>query len=371
MITIIIGLLILLVFSFLYPGLSRRTCSHSIYIFLPANLKHTMSNNQDYASTCPENLNSTDCLLRLVIATLEKPETFTFNWDPISFGFSVSVGILATIFAIFASYQAILASTDGRRKSSHTAIGEWADLTTHQWSWRDLNRLSIAVTPILRAKRVMRSIDFHTQPTQPTQLTREPEPEPKSLLAWLWAAFWKVEKLLKRSPPAATWLLFLEHMSLSELVLRDCTSTVKRNLVGKKLVSKELVGKSPMMQPTMADYLPSDLVSVRAYAEVGFIVAAAAAAGGIHTLDFGRDRFPALAGDGAQVDFRDHPMLGTFAAFTNYGAPTTATRNPTNSVKMLRRISRAISHSYSDVDIHGSHKKMRCTKTQRINQARE
>ncbi|KAK4170754.1 hypothetical protein QBC36DRAFT_316418 [Triangularia setosa] len=76
----------------------------------------------------------------------------------------------------------------------------------------------------------------------------------------------------------------------------------------------------------MADYLPGDLLAVPAYAEVGFLVAAAAAAGA-HSLNIVSEasfqsRYPIMLGNDFQLDFRHHPMLGTVGVFSQYGQPS-------------------------------------------------
>ncbi|KAK4098169.1 hypothetical protein N658DRAFT_488687 [Parathielavia hyrcaniae] len=109
-------------------------------------------------SSCPEDGNSTDCLLRLVLRTLEArgaAEDEKVDWDPVTFAFTVPISIFAAAFALITIYQAILAAGPGRRKSNRRAIGSWADYMTQEWNWHDLNRLTIATTPVLRSEEVL------------------------------------------------------------------------------------------------------------------------------------------------------------------------------------------------------------------------
>ncbi|KAH9221572.1 hypothetical protein DL95DRAFT_381879 [Leptodontidium sp. 2 PMI_412] len=54
-------------------------------------------------SHCPEN--STECLLRALITAQDQ-----YNWDPLTFGFTVAIGILAFIVATLMVFQDILAA---------------------------------------------------------------------------------------------------------------------------------------------------------------------------------------------------------------------------------------------------------------------
>lgn len=77
-------------------------------------------------STCPENENSTDCLLRVLVKSLKDQSSADdgkFDWDPITFGFTVPVGIIAAFFGLVTIFQAVLTVGPGRRKSNRNAIG--------------------------------------------------------------------------------------------------------------------------------------------------------------------------------------------------------------------------------------------------------
>jgi hypothetical protein len=107
--------------------------------------------------SCPENENSTDCLLRVLLGVIDtqfNAEDSKFDWDPITFAFTVPIGILALFFTIFLFFQAALASGPGRRKSNGRTIGKWASKTRREWNWQDLNVVSIARTPVLRTKNL-------------------------------------------------------------------------------------------------------------------------------------------------------------------------------------------------------------------------
>ncbi|KAI0521856.1 hypothetical protein F5B22DRAFT_594349 [Xylaria bambusicola] len=68
----------------------------------------------------------------------------------------------------------------------------------------------------------------------------------------------------------------------------------------------------------IADYLPDDLLAVPAHGEVGFIVAAAAAAGAHSWEPDKRSGYPAVLGERFQFEFRAHQTLGTVGAFVKF-----------------------------------------------------
>jgi hypothetical protein len=97
-------------------------------------------------SKCAGSGNSTDCLLRLLLQAISEQSAAgnaKFDWDPITFAFTVVIGLFAALFALVTIYQATLAAGPGRRKCSRRAIGYWAAKPRREWSWNDLNRLSI------------------------------------------------------------------------------------------------------------------------------------------------------------------------------------------------------------------------------------
>jgi hypothetical protein len=75
-------------------------------------------------------------------------------------------------------------------------------------------------------------------------------------------------------------------------------------------------------------YLTDDLLADLAYADIAFIIATAAASR-VHIFttggqDSNQSLYPIIMGNGFmgngfQVDFRQHPTLGTIGAFPRYG----------------------------------------------------
>ncbi|KAH7310859.1 hypothetical protein B0I35DRAFT_439810 [Stachybotrys elegans] len=268
-------------------------------------------------SSCPEDGNSTDCLLRLVLRRLEanSEENGNFNWDPITFAFTVPISIFAATFALITIYQAILAAGPGRRKSNRRAIGSWADETRREWNWHDLNRLTIATTPVLRSEQLLDVLKIRAANYAADESLESNVP------------VGAVVKMggSKPEPPAATWLAFLEHIGLQDLSLGEGgidTAT------------------------TMADYLPADLVAVPAYAEVGLIVVMAATSGAYSFRSMGESQYPVIIGNDFQFDFRQHPTLGTIGAFSRYGKRRTA-RVARSSLR--QQLASAIQHARGNI----------------------
>lgn len=132
----------------------------------------------DPGTTCPESspINTTDCLLRAVLHTLqqlqEKDANDDFNWDPLSFVVTVVIGVVALLFAATTIFQGVLTTSPGRRKCSYEAIGPWSALTRRRWNWSELRRDSIAYTPLITVNMLRNSLSI----AQAMGLD-EPEPE--------------------------------------------------------------------------------------------------------------------------------------------------------------------------------------------------
>lgn len=105
---------------------------------------------------CTEVANSTDCLLQALITILEESQKNdnSYNWDPITFAFTVGISLCAAIFASITILQAVLVAGPGRRKSDYRAIGKWATKRERKWSWRDFSFIHIAYTPVLLLERL-------------------------------------------------------------------------------------------------------------------------------------------------------------------------------------------------------------------------
>ena len=255
---------------------------------------------------CPEDENSTDCLLRELLKTI-KDKDKEYNWDPLTFGFLVPIGLVAAVFGALTIFQAIWSAGSGRRRCNKIAIGHWSKLTKTKWSWHDLTLLSAAKTPLLRSKRMLKLLNDDKNGQQNPGNSEHALTDRSS-----------------HATSAATWLNFLQEITLEDLARS---------------------GKDEDIAETAADYLPSDLLAVPAYGEVGFIVAMAAAAGA-YSWEFNpQSPYPVIIGEDFQFDFRQHQALGTVGAFSKYGQRV-ARESPTREY-----LARAIKHARGEIDI--------------------
>lgn len=269
---------------------------------------HTMDAN---SSRCSENNNSTDCLLRALLQLLKEQQEAAdakIDWDPISFTFTLLIGLIAIAFALATILQAIFAAGKGRRRTSHLAIGKWFQKTTRKWDWSEMNFRFMASTPILREETVLFMIvlrksihgderreigNFNQETIERSDSSHAPlspderrERQERHL---------RVQNSASQRPFAA-WLEFFGEVGLDQLDIQAWDGSVRE---------------------VAADYLPDDLVAAPAYAQIGAIVAVAATAG-IEKLDIDQQNYPILLGQGFQVDFRDHPALGVVGAYSRY-----------------------------------------------------
>ncbi len=257
-------------------------------------------------TACPEDENSTDCLLReLLRITKDKDEEF--NWDPLTFAFLVPIGLVAALFAALTIIQAIISAGSGRRRCNKVAIGRWSELTTRKWSWDDLMFLSTAKTPLLRCNSILSLLNNDENGQQ----------RPGTSAA----------DNSSSGTSAATWLKFLQEIGLEDLIL---SSKDEYRIIAK----------------TAADYLPSDSLAVPAYGEVGFIVAMAAAAGAYSWSFNSQSPYPVIVGENFQFDFRQHQTLGTVGVFSRY-VPKVENHSP----RSREDLAKAIQHARGEIDI--------------------
>jgi len=291
------------------------------------------------ASVCPGHENLTECLLRQVLQTLgdrNAADDAKYDWDPVTFAFTLPIGLFAAIFALVTIYQAILAAGSGRRKSNRLAIGRWAGKTRTEWSWNNLSRLSIATTPVLQSDHILQILSAELEDGPRV----EPSPDPSGgKTTTSIGSGDAVKGRATREPGSmsarvstaghehnlhvATWLQLLEHAGLQDLDTGNNIKTIH------------------------ADYLPGDLLAAPAYAEIGFVVTLAAALGAHFVqVQAASPPYPVILGDGFQVDFRQHLALGTVAAFSRYRTDVRTYRTPSKE-----QLIAAIQHARGEVDI--------------------
>ncbi|KXH46225.1 hypothetical protein CNYM01_05022 [Colletotrichum nymphaeae SA-01] len=286
-------------------------------------------------SECLENQNSTDCLLRAllnILAEQKQAQDAGIDWDPITFGFTLLIGLVASMIALATVFQAVLAGGKGGRRANGRAIGKWSKRTTRKWILSEMSWSYTAYTPMLRLDSLERQLDDAIR-----KLKNEEEKKPRE------------EEKQKLPPllPASALVRFLpsdvvgspieaRRVEARKAPIPDVPSYPATWLALYKTTGLENFDEFDLM-PVTADYLPEDFVAAPASAEVGAIVVIAAAAG-VQRLDVDTDLYPVIIGCGFQFDFRQHPVLGVIGAFSEHH---TRDNNitPTPSLEKLREAS--------------------------------
>jgi hypothetical protein len=285
------------------------------------------------AADCPQDGNMTDCLLRALIAAVEasqRSET-AFDWDPVTFGFTVAIALAATGLALVTVLQAVLAAGPGNRKSNAAAIGPWASKTRWEWKFRHLSFLYQAETPVLTQESITSYLARQEENTRrDTDLTIASLPVSAADEERYGSISERLSFLRAKSSksPAATWLAYLYRAGLGNIHPSRFSST----------------------KTVIADYLPSDLIAVPAYAQVGLIVVTMAASGAKIQTD-NQSRYPVITGARYQFEFRQHPTLGVVGCFSEYQLRQGTLKAP--SEKMLRYIMEQ-SRGYVELGIIGT-----------------
>ncbi|KAI0097544.1 hypothetical protein GGR51DRAFT_577981 [Nemania sp. FL0031] len=216
--------------------------------------------------SCPEDANSTHCLLRVLLQKIDD-HFEEYNWDPITFGFTVPDP----------------KELSNAPPSSQSRFRTWGSKLTY---------------PL----RKLREANEKNRP-------------PKSLSG---------------DPAVASWLGFLDELGLDYALLKDIP-----------------------LKGNIADYLPSDLLAVPAYAEIKFILGAAAAAGA-HSWELdGQSGYPTIISSSFQFEFRQHPILGTVGAFTKYSYDLDTPDKSTDTLdkSTARHLATEIQNSKGDLKV--------------------
>ncbi|KAI1848390.1 hypothetical protein JX266_005696 [Neoarthrinium moseri] len=277
------------------------------------------------STSCASKGNSTDCLLQSLIDVVGDQiaaENAKTDWDPITFAFTVPVGIFgicATLFALITVLQGIFAASPGRRKSSRLVIGRlytilekaekvgdnagsvYGDREKHKpfryAVTQQLLALQKAVGTLL-SKRFFtgqdRTNEDGSTSERPLRHYWKPFQQLKRRRRKGWAGWTFKDDTLNTPVTEASWLQFLSLFNLVDLEL-----------------------EGPDLAVTAADYLPDDLRAVPAYADVHTIIALAGVAGVRNLEPETGSSYTILIAKEFQVDFRQHPILGTAAAFSS------------------------------------------------------
>ncbi|KAF4856913.1 hypothetical protein CGCSCA4_v000046 [Colletotrichum siamense] len=285
-------------------------------------------------SSCPEDSNSTDCLLRTLLQFLNeqhREEDAQTNWDPITFWFTVPVGLLATVFAVTMILQAVFAAAKGRRKTNERAIGRWSRKTKKGWSWSEMGFEVTARTPILRTGTLLE----HVMARQ--SIFKGMDPDCNIETERNYALVAKHSKDMERQhwnniPEILIFIGITDYTrSWFRSVSEDTSAAAWIGLfaeIGLDRAELNLVDMGNGLRSVTADYLPDDIVAAPAYAELGIIVSLLATTG----VSFGAvdetSKYPTIVGRGFQFDFRQHPILGVVGAYSRHERKDKRTATP-------------------------------------------
>lgn len=263
------------------------------------------------SSGCPAD-NSTEaiaCLLRLV-ADNTQPD---WNWDPLSFGVTAAIGVLALIVAGITVFQGLLAAGPGRIKASRPAIGPFA---IHSRSVFDRTELALRTTA--RVPLITWDVCYHRIVRQKFQpnfevATSYSQLHPGRLLgADPFALKDHVEESgASRSPRGQSTTSF--EQGRHEY---DSTATWLTLLTSLGLEDPQFF---PLVQ-RVTDYLPTDIQAAPAAGELRCLAILAVIADTNASIELSGpgNRFPRVLADSSSLVFRDHPSLGTVAAYEAY-----------------------------------------------------
>ncbi|KAM5367249.1 hypothetical protein ACJZ2D_010082 [Fusarium nematophilum] len=307
------------------------------------------------ATNCKEESNSTDCLLRVLIAFLEESqsrEDAEYNWDAITFAFTVAISLCAVTFALVTIFQSILAAGPGRRRSDHRAIGRWSAKTEWKWSLWDFSFIHVARTPVLRLSKIEDLLEPAILPSTSAEgKTEESEsPSPPNTQTAIgdqsgWVARTFKDGWIKVGIPEASVLPLLHQRKSSNRNPEVSVASWVQFLQKTGLDDIDLDRFS--FRRNTADYLPGDMLAAPAYADIGFIVTVMSADGAQMRIspDTG---YPTMRGHGCQFEILQHATLGTIGSFSSYEVEGGGASHDPPSPDALRL---AAKHSRGWVDI--------------------
>ncbi|KEZ45492.1 hypothetical protein SAPIO_CDS1810 [Scedosporium apiospermum] len=201
-------------------------------------------------------LNTTECILETLAAVLEelRAQRGEYDWDPLTFGVTAAIGILALIIAILTVGQGLLAAGPGRLKSSRNALGPWAKFSKRTFDWSEMRFRTVAYTPLLVAPPPLRFPSWFglTVNINITKDTEEGYWYKKIKDEEEWAEMDSSGFLFGATDHfPATWLALLTSVGLDDVELWE-------------------------RKHTGADYIPAEFPAVPAYGSIGVAIALAA-----------------------------------------------------------------------------------------------
>lgn len=250
-------------------------------------------------------LNTTECVLETITSILSEiqEQNNEYNWDPLTFGFTAIIGVIAIVFAALTAFQAFLAAGPGRTKSGAYAIGPWSRRNYRKFDWTEMRFRTTSSTPIPTAESLSftlledfgrGSIGSHEDPGGLRKGQEDYFP--------------------------ATWLALLTHLSL------DYTNLWEE------------------VKLTGADFIPSEFSAVPAYGSIRSVATLAMILSrGLGRLTIDRESgLPRVRDTRFNLIFRQHPLLGAIGFFEIYGKMTS--QRPGWHSEIQRRLLQAHGH---------------------------
>ncbi|KAF0320069.1 hypothetical protein GQ607_012663 [Colletotrichum asianum] len=275
------------------------------------------------SSTCPEDSNSTDCLLRTLIRLVgdqNRADDAKIDWDPVTFVFTAIIGVIAIVFALIPVVQAFLTAGRANRRSSRRAIGSWSENRKRRWNKSEWTFDFVVQVPIFRSLSLqIKQWEIEREESDTSEEIRGPGPRNEK----------RVGRKYASQQTAATWPNFFRMVGLDGVVTQ---------------------GEYGFSRSVDVGFLPDDLVAAPAYAEIGVIISTAALHPDTHTLLLeGTTGYPIILGRSFQFEFRQHPLLGLVGACLSFEFDS---NHIWTAPLRLSELGQAMKHAHGQIQIH-------------------
>lgn len=259
------------------------------------------------SSECP-NDNSNEaiaCLLRLISSNT----TPNWNWDPLNFAVTAAIGILALIIAGITVFQGLLAAGPGRLKASNLAIGPFS---IHSRSRFD--RTEVALRTTARVPLITWDVVYHRIVRQKFRPNFD-DPSHAHL------------HHRRNNSNSTRTLGAVDDADYNGTTRGGLTTLKQRHQYDSTATWLTLLTALGLDDPTffplvqrVTDYLPTDIQAAPAATELRCLAILAVIADANATIEAAGpgNRFYRVITDSSQLVFRDHPALGTVAAYEAY-----------------------------------------------------
>lgn len=231
--------------------------------------------------------NTTNTLLQELLSANSQ-----FNWDPLSFGVTAAIGVLAFLVSLTTVFQGLLAANSGRIKAGYAAIGPFAKQSRSYFNFEEFRLRTTCYVPFITIRPTQRDhqVNWAEAMNESNYVEKRGRKQRSSYILRPFCR--RFRKLLLGGKPSsaddfnATWMMLLARLNLG----RDhLWSLVKRD----------------------TDYLPSDISAAPAVARSKDLALLAVIAEDHSTVKCSSDgRYPIVDGYSSRLTFQNHPYLG-------------------------------------------------------------